>query len=267
MMLLLSPWRAMRQLHVDERQTIRQLNLRLRMIADGNRNIPLKDIVIERDDEIGALSRVVHDLAAEALSSRLQSQMLHRRMDNDVQLQTRKATAHLEKQAATDPLTGLGNRRSLEQRMSELLDHRSGVKSLLTVMAIDLDFFKDVNDALGHEAGDRCLVFLADLLKTGMRREDTAIRLGGDEFIVLMPDQSLESARGVASRIAALFSQMPWPQSGTPRPTLSFGLASRRRNEACDASDLLRRADEALYLSKHSGRSAVRVHGEAGRAA
>jgi diguanylate cyclase (GGDEF)-like protein len=263
MMLLLSPWRRMQSIFADDRQTLRQLNLRLRMIAEGNRNIPLKDLLIDRPDEIGELSRIVHDLAAEAVSARLQNTLMQRRMDDDVQKQTRRATAHLEKQVATDPLTQLGNRRALEQRMSELLDFKSRSGRLLTVMAIDFDGFKSVNDKLGHEIGDRCLQFLGQLLKTSLRKEDLAIRLGGDEFVVLMPDQTLDAAQHVANRLASLFAQMPWHSGGLPRPTLSVGLACDRCAPSSSAAAILRKADAALYASKNSGRAVVSTFGEA----
>ena len=263
MMLVLSPWRRMQSLYADERQAIRQLHLRLKMIAEGNRNIPLKDLLVDRPDEIGALSRVIHDLAAEASSSRLQSNLMQRRLEDDVQKHTRRATAHLERQAATDPLTQLGNRRALEQRMAELLDYNTRAGRLLTVMAIDLDCFKAVNDKLGHEIGDRCLRFLGDLLKTSLRKEDSAIRLGGDEFVVLMPDQTIDAAQHVANRLASLFAQMPWNSGGLPRPTLSFGLVCERCGPSTTATAILRKADAALYASKNAGRAAVSTYGEA----
>jgi diguanylate cyclase (GGDEF)-like protein len=263
MMLVLSPWRNMRALYKAERDAIRQLNVRLRMIADGNRNIPLKDLIIDDDGDLGALSRIMHDLAAEAFGARRQVTLAQRRIEDDVQKQTKRATAHLEKQAATDPLTGLGNRRALEQRIAEMIQSISDKGRLLTIVAIDFDGFKSVNDAFGHEAGDRCLVFLAELLKTSLRKDDTAIRIGGDEFIVLMPDQNVEAARTAAHRIASLFAQLPWTDQsvkGVNRPTLSFGLASERVKSEATLDALMRRADEALYASKQAGKSKVTVY-------
>ena len=267
MMLLLSPWRIMRSLFKSERDAVRELNVRLRMIADGNRNIPLKDLIVEREDEIGALSRIVHDLTAEALGARKQVSLAQRRLEDDVQRQTRRATAHLEKQAATDPLTGLGNRRALDQRLAELGEAASGKARPITILAIDFDGFKSINDSMGHGAGDECLVFLAELLKSSLRKEDSAIRIGGDEFIVLMPDQPTEAAQSAATRLVKLFGQMPWANRSTPRPTLSFGIASQRIGEAGALEGLLRQADAALYASKQAGKSKVTVYSAHGIAA
>jgi PleD family two-component response regulator len=114
------------------------------------------------------LSRAIHDLAAEAVASRQHSRLLHRRMNDNIRRETKRATLHLQRQAATDPLTELGNRRTLEQRLQEYLrTNTSGC--LLAVVAIDLDLFKEVNDTLGHDVGDQCLVFLANLLLLGSK--------------------------------------------------------------------------------------------------
>jgi diguanylate cyclase (GGDEF)-like protein len=263
MMLVLSPWRNMRELYKPERDAIQELNIRLRMIADGNRNIPLKDLLIERDDDLGALSRVVHDMACEAVGARKQVTLAQRRIDDDVQKQTKRATAHLERQAATDPLTGLGNRRALDQRLTELSSSFPASGRLITVAALDFDSFKSINDSFGHEAGDRCLVFLADLLRTSLRKDDCAIRLGGDEFMLLMPDQSVAAAKAAANRIASLFAQLPWTEQaakGVSRPTLSFGIASERVTSAAMLEALMRQADAALYASKQAGKSKVTVY-------
>lgn len=127
----------------------------------------------------------------------------------------------------------------------------------MAVLAIDMDRFKDINDALGHEAGDQCLVFLAHLLKAALRRDDCAIRLGGDEFIVLMPNQSEQGAMAVAKRLQDLFLQMPWSHESPPRPTLSMGLTLGHPRSTSEIDDLIRQADKALYQSKRNGRSRI----------
>ena len=262
MLLVAGPWRVMRSLHPDQRPEIAQLNEILRQVTQDDRDVSLRDLVLDRNDCLGELSHLLHDLAAEALANRRQSRLLHRRMGEDIQRETKKATAHLQRQVLTDPLTGLGNRRALEQRLDELLGIDAPSGCLVTVIAIDLDLFKEVNDTLGHEVGDRCLVFLADLLKSGLRREDCAIRLGGDEFIVLLPNQGIEVGHSTARRLAALFAQMAWPQAKLPRPTLSFGLASARSGLNVKPAEVLRQADVALYESKQGGRSTITVFGE-----
>lgn len=259
MLLAAAPWRAMRSMHPDQRPAIAQLNHILWQVTRDDRDVSLKDLILDRRDSLGELSEFVHDLAAEAMANRRQSRLLHRRMGDDIQRETKKATALLQRQVVTDPLTCLGNRRALEQRLEELLGLDAPPGQLVTVIAIDLDLFKEVNDTLGHDMGDRCLVFLADLLKSSLRRDDCAIRLGGDEFIVLMPNQSIDVGQGAARRLATLYAQMAWPQAKLSRPTLSFGLASGRSGTNLKPAELLRQADVALYDSKQRGRSTITV--------
>lgn len=260
--LLLAPWRLMRQLHQDQRRDLRALTDTIRAVGEGDREVPIKSLVLQRDDELGALSRAVHDLAVESMERHSQVRLLQRRMGLDIQRETRRATAHLERQALTDPLTGLGNRRALEQWVGEILDPQRRDRRTVTAIAIDLDRFKHINDVMGHEAGDRCLLFLGQVLKSNLRDGACAVRLGGDEFVVLMPDQGDDVGRVVAERLARLFAQMPWTHPTVRRPTLSFGVASVRGGEPESATELLRRADESLYSAKQAGRSPVTEFGQ-----
>ena len=142
--------------------------------------------------------------------------------------------------------------------MKELSDAPTNERpDSVVAMVIDLDNFKIVNDALGHEAGDACLAFMGQLLRSSVRREDIAVRLGGDEFVVLMPGQSLPTAQRTAERLAALFRQMPWSHRDVPRPSLSIGLAVTGPAELGDGRQLLRAADEALYRAKRAGRDRI----------
>jgi diguanylate cyclase (GGDEF)-like protein len=255
-LILLAPWRALGRLN-DDRPDIRLLADRLESCLADGRETPLSEIILDRNDEIGALSRQIHDLAVKVTELRRENRLMHRRMEDSIRRETHRATAHLQRQASTDPLTGLGNRRVLEQQLDELLGRDADPGRLLTVMAADLDHFKIINDTLGHEVGDRCLVFLADLLRSSLRREDCAIRLGGDEFIVLMPDRTMDEAKSVAARLRSLFAQMPWKHREPSPPTLSVGLASAEAGNVSDAAELIRQADAALYASKRAGRALI----------
>ena len=252
-MLLSAPWRAMRTLGPDARSELAALNEKLHAIIDGDRTIALRELIIEREDQMGELSRLVHELATGTRASRQHSRLLQRLMVDNIHQETRRATAHLRREAATDPLTGLGNRRAMEQWVLEALkSHPAGCR--LAALAFDLDLFKEVNDALGHETGDRCLVFLADLLRSSIRREDCAVRLGGDEFLLLMPEMKSEQAEFVATRLASLFAQMPWAANTPRRPTLSFGIAAGVIHSSDDLANMLRQADSNLYSNKRSSR-------------
>lgn len=264
--LLLAPWRTMRDLHPD-RPAIRELVDQVRNITEGHRDIPIEAMALDRRDEIGDLSRLLRDLTAEVIDNRRQARWLRKSMGDSIRRETDKATAHLQRQVNTDPLTGLGNRRTLEQGLDELTQDAADHARLLTAMAIDLDQFKPINDALGHEVGDQCLTFLAHLLRSVLRPEDTAIRLGGDEFIALMPDVPLELARSVAERLRSLHAQMPWPHRQVARPTLSIGLSCAMTGSLANPMDLVREADAALYESKRRGRAMTTVFGPARSAA
>jgi len=155
--------------------------------------------------------------------------------------------------AVIDPLTGLFNRQALFQRGSELLermDHSSPVSLLLG----DLDRFKAVNDRLGHLVGDRVLRDTAAVLRSSLRAFDHIYRYGGEELVVVLP-ADIEEAAATAERLR-------WAVAAAPRPggvglTISFGVAAARPGE--ELSELIARADRALYAAKAAGRDRVRL--------
>lgn len=165
----------------------------------------------------------------------------------------------LELLAATDPLTGLYNRRVFMERLDAELARFRRYGRPAAVVLLDLDHFKAVNDAHGHEFGDRVLVGLARLLRDGVREAtDLPARVGGEEFAVLMADTDAEGAAVIAERLRAGFAALGFPTpSGTEFYTASFGVAALGAGD--DVTTLLRRADEALYGSKQQGRDRVTI--------
>ena len=171
----------------------------------------------------------------------------------------RGANARLADLAATDELTGVANRRSVMERLAQAIavSRRNG--SPLSVVLVDLDGFKEVNDRLGHAAGDDCLRWIAGVLAGSLRAGDLLGRVGGDEFLALLVGTDLEGARVAAERMAAGLAERPWrpacpDASDLPRVTLSAGLATLAgRGEGAD--EILLRADRALYAAKSSGRA------------
>ena len=154
----------------------------------------------------------------------------------------------------TDPLTGVGNRRRLEESLTMEIGRVERVGGKLCIVMADLDHFKRVNDIHGHETGDKVLVAFGDLLRLQTRPTDIVTRFGGEEFMVLMPHTSLEQALVVAERIRVALAVM----SIEPLPaavTASWGVAEFAQGEEADA--LLRRVDKALYDAKQSGRNRV----------
>ena len=260
-MLLCAPWKHIQTLN-QRRAEIRRLARQLRDVRSGRRQNTIRELIINRDDELGGLSRAIHDTLEQVIAAQLESRLLQRNMGHNIKRETRRATRQLKREVITDPLTGLGNRRALEQWLDETLHQERRSTGQVVAMAIDLDLFKQVNDTLGHDVGDRCLVFLAKLLSSSLRREDRAIRLGGDEFLVLMPSQTILEAHNAARRLAGLFAQIPWPYRNVPRPGLSIGLAAAWPGELAESTELLRRADEAVYASKRAGRGTVTIYDE-----
>ena len=156
--------------------------------------------------------------------------------------------------ATKDPLTGAGNRRALEEKLAEITAsfRRSGLPSSLIL--IDLDHFKDVNDAHGHAVGDEILKRVTEILNLRIRVTDRLYRIGGEEFVVVADEQDVESAAKLAEQLRTLVEVNELvPDSAV---TISLGIAELRGGESYDS--WLRRADEALYQAKRAGRNTVR---------
>lgn len=165
----------------------------------------------------------------------------------------------LESLALKDPLTGLANRRLLAERLSMALDHARRNTSAMAVVYLDLDGFKQVNNTLGHAAGDSLLKMVAERLVATVREEDTVARLGGDEFIIgLWHLSSADDACMVASKVIEAVSQ-PYDIGGrSVRITVSAGIGIYPVHGE-DADTLMRNADLALYETKGAGKNAYRV--------
>ncbi len=165
------------------------------------------------------------------------------------------------RQARTDPLTGLLNRRAFREEVLRHTDRadREGVPC--TLMFIDLDHFKSVNDRLGHETGDKVLLRVALILREIVRPADLVARLGGDEFAVWMggADHMTAAERAEALRIAVPLALDEITGGTPPRVTLSIGIATRAVRADEDIDGLIRRADEAMYDAKRNGRGHWRV--------
>jgi diguanylate cyclase (GGDEF)-like protein len=254
-MVLFAPWRAVLEGR-EQRQRIGRLARSLHRAVGAPRGTSTSTSTSTRTDEdtIGHLASAVEHAIKEVATGRNAVRRLEERMGERIQRETHRRTAQLKQEAFTDPLTGLGNRRAFDQRVTELGD---GVRGPVTALLVDVDRFKAVNDALGHEVGDDCLVFLGDVLRTSVRTGDIPVRLGGDEFLVLMPGQTIEDARPLAERLSRLYDQMPWRHRDVGRPGLSIGLAESDARTLGDGRALLRQADSALYRAKRAGRGRV----------
>jgi diguanylate cyclase (GGDEF)-like protein/PAS domain S-box-containing protein len=160
------------------------------------------------------------------------------------------ARALLAHQASTDALTGVANRRAFEVRLFAEMASAVARGTDLSVVLVDLDHFKDVNDTHGHAVGDRVLCELARRMLAASRATDLVARVGGEEFAIVLPGADLATATDVADRVRAAVGGRAFGAAG--RRTISAGVATRTDEE--DAADLLRRVDRRLYAAKAAGR-------------
>lgn len=162
-----------------------------------------------------------------------------------------------------DELTKLGNRRLLSSRMEMEAEHARRFQQPLCALAVDIDHFKLLNDRLGHQAGDAALVAVAEALTRGVRKVDTVARVGGEEFVVLLPRADVDEAAKVAEKLRVLVSTSQMP-GGDGQPggklTLSIGVATFEPELDGDGDGMLARADQALYAAKRRGRDRVVVY-------
>lgn len=160
--------------------------------------------------------------------------------------------------ATTDPLTGISNRRALMNAGEREFDRQSRYQNRLSVLMIDIDRFKNINDTLGHPTGDKVIRCVAEIMMSSVRTQDVVGRVGGEEFVVLLPETDLEGATVIAERLrsTAENTDVPDENGKVVKFTISIGVATN----GCEDDSfehLLGRADKGLYAAKESGRNRV----------
>lgn len=210
----------------------------MRAMADGKRELDV--LPVERDDEVGMLVRGFNRLVG-ALHEKERALM--------------QSMAQLDQLAGTDTLTGACNRRHFHDVLPQELERAARYGHPLSVLMIDLDLFKSINDRYGHLTGDRVLQQVADCVRGELRKVDLLTRWGGEEFVVLLPDTASEQAMLLAERIRANLAARP--VDGPGRITASIGVAQLATGD--DWEQWLARADAALYRAKKAGRNRVEV--------
>jgi diguanylate cyclase (GGDEF)-like protein/PAS domain S-box-containing protein len=170
----------------------------------------------------------------------------------DQQIATEQKLQHL---ATTDGLTGIANRRQIEVLMQHAIARAHRYGEPLSLLLIDLDNFKAINDCHGHQGGDQVLINFCKVILRQLRRSDAFGRWGGEEFLLLLPQTGRDAAVQLAHKLCRSIASTPLAPAGTV--TASFGVAEHHREESSDA--WLRRVDEALYAAKAGGRNGVCV--------
>ncbi|MEM8781362.1 MAG: diguanylate cyclase [Planctomycetota bacterium] len=214
-------------------------------------------VVVEKNLELWRIKR-----DNQQLQQRLAETLEEVNIKNE---QLRQAVDRLETVAATDPLTGLANRRSLNESMEQRFAESQRSENDLAVLMMDLDGFKGLNDSAGHPAGDQVLVAAADVIRANCRRSDVPGRFGGDEFIVILPHTSPEEGAAVGERIMEDFEHAARRVCANVAfegaVTMSTGLATRLTGDAANPEQLVARADQALYLAKAKGKHRLEFDG------
>jgi two-component system cell cycle response regulator len=229
---------------------------------EQTRQIPIL-IVVAPDDEqrlmraldMGVNDYLIRPIDRQELLARVNTQVRRARYAE----QLRNSVQTSIEMAATDALTGLYNRRYMEIHLSHLVEHSINRGKPLSALAIDVDFFKPVNDTHGHDVGDKVLQELATRIRENIRNVDMPCRVGGEEFIIILPTTELKLAQKIGERIRKAIAARPFSAgalSGTLNITVSVGLSSLAGADD-KVDEFLRRADQALYRAKREGRNRV----------
>jgi diguanylate cyclase (GGDEF)-like protein len=171
-------------------------------------------------------------------------------------VELRTANQKIEELAQMDELTGLPNRRAILKMLNDEIVRAQRTCSPCCISIIDLDFFKKINDQFGHAAGDEALRTFAISLFANLRAMDKLGRYGGEEFLLIMPDTSEDKGLQTVDRLRSMVSELDWSAlSGCNNVTMSAGICTVRRDDS--ASEIIARADMALYRAKDGGRNRV----------
>ncbi len=231
---------------------------------EESRQIPILILVDDTPDQMERLVRgldmgvndyLIRPLDQNELLARCRTQLRRKSYEDRL-----RAKYHMSLTlAVTDPLTGLYNRRYLESHLENLMERAAQDEKPIGLMALDIDHFKNVNDTYGHAAGDEVLKEFATRVKRCVRFIDLAARMGGEEFVVIMPDSTRDTCLGVAERLREAIAEaaVAVPDQEIEIPiTVSIGV-SISHGAGDNPAEILRRGDEALYAAKNSGRNKV----------
>ncbi len=205
--------------------------------------------------EIGVNDYLIRPIDKNELLARTRTQIKRKRYTERL----RDNVQMTVEMAITDALTGLHNRRYMETHLGTLVEQAASRGKPISVLILDIDFFKSVNDTYGHDAGDDVLREFAIRLRKSIRNIDLACRFGGEEFVVVMPETDLGVATAVAERLRRRIATEPFPIQQEMRlldVTISIGIAGLAGAED-NAAAMLKRADQALYRAKRDGRNRV----------
>ncbi|TWD57493.1 response regulator receiver modulated diguanylate cyclase [Agrobacterium vitis] len=204
--------------------------------------------------DLGVNDYIVRPVDPNELVARTLTQIRRKRYNDRLRDSVRQSM----EMAVTDGLTGLSNRRYLDTHLKILFERAAARKRPMSVCLVDIDRFKLVNDTYGHEAGDDVLREFSARVRSMVRGADLACRYGGEEFIVVMPNTSMDIAKKVAERLREMVEQTPFQLTSGPKITVTASIGIAETSVDCATPEqLLREADKALYKAKRDGRNRV----------
>jgi two-component system cell cycle response regulator len=228
----------------------RTRNLPILAVSEADNNTRLV-----RGLDIGVNDYLLRPIDKNELLARVRTQIRKKRFSERLRDNAQKSV----ELAITDALTGLYNRRYMESHLATLIDQAAGRGKPLSVLVVDIDYFKAINDTHGHDAGDDVLREFATRMRKSTRGIDLACRYGGEEFVIVMPETDMAVATMVAERLRRRIASEPFSvgnDGGKIEVTISVGIAALNRAKD-NAAALLKRADQALYRAKRDGRNRV----------
>jgi diguanylate cyclase (GGDEF)-like protein len=223
-------------------------------------------IVITGHASLEAVIQALRDGAYDFITEPFQPQMVKAAIDRaferiKLQRQLTEATNKLQLLAITDDLTSLHNVRYFNERLAIEFERARRYDVPLSCIMLDVDYFKDINDEYGHLKGDEVLRRIAKIIKDSIRSSDLAVRYGGDEFALLLPQTGLEKSQMLAERIKQSVGEYDFSDIShrLPEITVSLGVCTFPHEKIKQKNDLIKLADEALYAAKQEGRNKVGV--------
>ncbi len=216
---------------------------------------------IRGTDDVSAIIGMLNQALAETrrLRSRDDELVAARRKVGEVERNIeamRNELEHVKAMLHQDPLTGLLNRRGIDDAFRQEASRCDRRGTRLCLALIDLDNFKSINDTFGHQSGDNALIHVSNVVRNTLRPTDRLGRFGGEEFLILLPETELKESAGVLARVKREVASKPLSESELNlKITFSGGVTERRERESFD--QLLARADAALYQAKHAGKNRI----------
>jgi diguanylate cyclase (GGDEF)-like protein len=217
-------------------------------------DVPLDDLnPFAQDRDLAPLASLVQSMLRDLRDQRRAMAVIEAEMNTRVINRTdalQRSIAGLRSQASRDALTGLFNRRMLDENLPGLIEQCHTEDLPLSALMIDVDHFKNLNDTLGHASGDEALKSIGQIIRSAVRDGDLAYRLGGDEFAILLPGSDRSAGVKLAQRLETLVDSLAKTMRVNPRPRLSIGIATLSELNDRTAEALMRQADAAAYAIK-----------------